>query len=59
MRSKRIEEIREYILENKTLTLDQICKEFDISKSTLRRDLNDIMKAGNIQEYEMLLFRNR
>lgn len=50
MRSNRIEEIREYILENKTLTLDQICKEFDISKSTLRRDLNDIMKAGNIQK---------
>ncbi len=50
MRSKRIEEIKNYIYENKTLSLNQICGEFNISKSTLRRDLESILSAGGIKK---------
>ncbi len=50
MRSKRIDEIVDYIYRNKTLTLDQICQQFHISKSTLRRDLNAILSAGDIEK---------
>jgi len=48
MRPKRIEDIRNYIYENKTVTLDQICNHFDISKSTLRRDLGEIIENSDI-----------
>lgn len=50
MRPQRIEEIRNYIIENKTVTLDQICSKFDISKSTIRRDLNEILENSNIKK---------
>lgn len=50
MRSKRIEDIKDYIYENKTLTLDQICEKFQISKSTLRRDLDFILASGDIKK---------
>lgn len=47
MRPQRIEEIKNYIYENKTVTLNEICKSFHISKSTLRRDLNMILQPGD------------
>lgn len=50
MRSQRIEEIRKYIYENKTVTLDEICKNFQVSKSTLRRDLNSILQSSDIKK---------
>lgn len=50
MRPQRIEEIKDYIYENKTVTLDQICKNFKISKSTIRRDLNEILAGGDIKK---------
>lgn len=51
MRSKRIEEIKDFIYLNKTVTLDKICEQFDVSKSTLRRDLDEILeKSGDIKK---------
>lgn len=50
MRSQRIEEIKKYIYENKTVTLDEICKNFQVSKSTLRRDLDTILQSGDIKK---------
>jgi DeoR family transcriptional regulator, myo-inositol catabolism operon repressor len=50
MRSKRIEEIKDYIYKNKTVSLDQICHQFNISKSTLRRDLESILTQGDIKK---------
>lgn len=50
MRTKRIEDIKKYIYDNKTITLDQICDKFEISKSTLRRDLEAILSEGNIKK---------
>ena len=43
MRHKRIDDIKDFIFNNKKVTLEQICNEFNISKSTIRRDLQDIL----------------
>ena len=50
MRYKRIDDIIKYIYQNKSVTLDQICDNFSISKSTIRRDLNEILKDTNIRK---------
>ncbi|WP_028329336.1 DeoR/GlpR family DNA-binding transcription regulator [Brachyspira alvinipulli] len=50
MRYKRIDDIIKYIYQNKSVTLDQICNNFSISKSTIRRDLNEILKDTNIMK---------
>lgn len=50
LRTRRIQEIEQYILENQTVTLDQICEEFHISMSTLRRDLGDLLQNNSIHK---------
>ncbi len=50
MRSKRISDIEDYIYENKTVTLDQLCRVFDVSKNTIRRDLKEIIADGNFKK---------
>ena len=50
MRSKRISDIEDYIYENKTVTLDQLCRVFDVSKNTIRRDLKEIISDGNFKK---------
>lgn len=50
MRSKRISDIEDYIYENKTVTLDQLCRVFDVSKNTIRRDLKEIIAGGNFKK---------
>jgi Transcriptional regulators of sugar metabolism len=50
MRSKRINDIEDYIYKNKTVTLDQLCRAFNVSKNTIRRDLKEIIAEGNIKK---------
>lgn len=50
MRSKRIDDIKDYIYRNKTVTLDKICEIFEISKSTIRRDLQEILSDSNLKK---------
>ncbi len=50
MRSERIKEIKNFIYANKTVTLDKICERFNVSKSTLRRDLDEVLKSGDIKK---------
>lgn len=50
MRSRRISDIEDYIYENKTVTLDQLCRVFDVSKNTIRRDLKEIIASGNFKK---------
>lgn len=50
MRSERINNIVKYIYKNKNVTLDQICEHFSISKSTIRRDLSEILKDNNLKK---------
>ena len=50
MRVQRIDQIEEYIIENKTATLEDLCEKFNISKNTIRRDINELVKRGNIEK---------
>lgn len=50
MRSKRIEEIKDYIYQNKTVTLDQLCEEFQVSKNTIRRDIDELVTTEKIKK---------
>lgn len=50
MRTKRIQQVKAYIYKNKTVTLDQICQYFNISKSTIRRDLGEILEDKSIKK---------
>ena len=50
MKSKRINKIKQYIYDNKTVTLEQICAEFGISMSTVRRDITSILKEPDIKK---------
>lgn len=50
MRSKRIEDVENYIFEMKTVTLDQLCEKFSVSKNTIRRDIKEITSKGSIKK---------
>lgn len=50
MRVDRIDALEEYIISHKTATLDSLCEEFDVSKNTLRRDIDTLLKRGNIKK---------
>lgn len=50
MRIKRINQIESYILENKSVSLDQICDKFEISKNTARRDLNALAERNSVKK---------
>lgn len=48
MRVKRIDLIEKYIYENKFVSIDKLCEEFQISINTVRRDLDTLVKKGAV-----------
>lgn len=50
MRVSRIDLIREYILEKKTVSLDELCSHFDVSKNTIRRDIAELLSEGCVRK---------
>jgi DeoR family myo-inositol catabolism operon transcriptional repressor len=50
MRSKRINDIKNYIYQNKSVSLDQLCEEFQVSKNTIRRDIDELVATENIKK---------
>ncbi len=50
MRTTRIEEIREYIYKHKAVTLDNLCEVFQVSKNTIRRDIDELLEDPNIKK---------
>ena len=50
MRSKRIDSMALYIKENKTVTLEQLCEHFQVSKNTVRRDIPEILETGEFKK---------
>lgn len=50
MRTKRIDEIELYIREKKSVSLDTLCKVFDVSKNTIRRDITTLEQSGKIKK---------
>ncbi|MCD2345728.1 DeoR/GlpR family DNA-binding transcription regulator [Clostridium guangxiense] len=50
MKSDRIRKIEEYIISNEVVSLDTLCEVFNISKNTVRRDINDLVEKGSIKK---------
>ena len=48
MRSQRIAEIEQYIYSRKSVTLDELCEVFQVSKNTIRRDIEVIIQNPDI-----------
>lgn len=46
MRTKRIDLIERYIEEEKLVSLDVLCEKFNVSKNTIRRDIDELVKKG-------------
>lgn len=46
MRIQRLKKIEYYILEQRTVTIEQICQKFQISVATARRDINSLIKMN-------------
>ena len=49
LRYERLERIEEYINHNRYVTIPQLAKRFDISPSTIRRDLEALGEAGRVE----------
>ena len=43
LRSQRVEAIEQYVYERKKVSLDQLCEAFNVSKNTIRRDIEEIV----------------
>ena len=50
MRQNRIDEIESYVAEKKSVSLDKLCELFEISKTTLRRDVDQLVQRGSIEK---------
>lgn len=50
MRISRIDELEQYILEHKSVTMDTLCEVFGISKNTVRRDLEVLLGRGTVEK---------
>jgi len=50
MKEQRIEQIKDYIAKNKTVTIDALCDAFNVSRNTVHRDLNMLAKRGVVKK---------
>ena len=50
MREDRISKMEEYIRDKKFVSLDELCVKFDVSKNTVRRDINEIIGRSDIKK---------
>lgn len=50
MRAERLDKLEEYIINNKTVSLEILADKFKISKTTLRRDIETLLEHGLIKK---------
>lgn len=50
LKSKRIKEIQEYVAEHETVSLDELVNVFDVSKNTIRRDIQWLVDRGEMKK---------
>ncbi len=51
MKISRLNAIEEYVLSKKTVSIDELCEVFSVSKNTIRRDLNELEARGHIVKF--------
>ncbi|MDQ6600443.1 DeoR/GlpR family DNA-binding transcription regulator [Bacillus salipaludis] len=50
IKTKRIKQIQDYIFEHQTASLDELCDVFNVSKNTIRRDIQELVELGEIKK---------
>lgn len=50
MRTQRIDLLEKYIFQKKSVTLDELCDKFQVSKNTIRRDIQMLTQKGSIKK---------
>jgi len=50
MRENRLIQMEDYIREKQSVSLDELCEKFDISKNTVRRDIAEIIARSDIRK---------
>lgn len=50
MKEKRLQYVEEFIHTNGTVSLEELCQQFQVSKNTIRRDVDKILEKGTIQK---------
>lgn len=50
MRQNRLDSIEQYILKNQSVSLDHLCEAFQVSKNTIRRDMDALVQKGTVQK---------
>lgn len=50
IKTKRIHQILEYVLEHETVSLDDLVEEFGVSKNTIRRDVQLLVEQGDLKK---------
>ena len=50
MKNERIDSLEQYILTKGNVTLDELCSVFEMSKNTIRRDIEEIVRRGSVKK---------
>lgn len=50
MRENRLTKMEDYIRKNGSVSLDELCREFDVSKNTVRRDIAELVEHTDIRK---------
>ena len=48
MKVSRLNSIEQYVISRETVSIDELCEVFGVSKNTIRRDLNELEARGHI-----------
>lgn len=50
MKSFRIKQMEQFIMENRTVTMDQLCQRFEVSINTVRQDVAALVSKGTVKK---------
>ncbi|MFB5193505.1 DeoR/GlpR family DNA-binding transcription regulator [Neobacillus sp. KR4-4] len=50
MKEKRIKKIQEYVIEHQSVSLDELITVFEVSKNTIRRDIQELVHRGELKK---------
>lgn len=50
IKEKRIKNIKEYVTKNQSASLDELVTVFDVSKNTIRRDVQELVERGELKK---------
>lgn len=50
LREQRIDAMEAYVLEHRHVDLDRLCEVFSVSKNTIRRDVDELCRRGNVKK---------